>query len=584
MKTKHMFLITLIFLCISIHTKADTGSRLSNAFRFTKSQVATLPPILSIEEISFSESVLDAEETAELSISIKNVGPGPAEELTIELSGSLQGLTFPTSTSVPTIAKDGGEQTVKIRIVGEHELPTATAAIDIHVIEPHFKQKIRGKRLSFPTRKFRNPELILAQFAVLESRSANPNNQIDLNEMINLKFYVQNVGQGDAEQVEVDVETNQTGVLWLGVMADTGLVRTHPTFSKIAAGKPELITYSYLVNSEFTEKELQFKITATERYGQYGFSETKSIAINTELVAEGRIRQVDIDDEQIEGEIVIEELLELEIDVDKNIPQTSMSNPDAIAVVIGNQQYQRAGVPSVDFAVRDATVIKKYLTDTLGYKEGNIMFELNATKARFEAIFGTATEHRGLLYNYVKSGKSDVFIYYSGHGAPDPESKQGYFVPVDCDPAVVKLTGYPISVFYNNLSKIPARSFTVVLDACFSGDSQGGQLLKNISPIFITVDNPLITLPNATIFTSATGEQVSTWYPDKKHSLFTYFFLKGIQGEADANNDKKVTISELEQFVTDKTEGVPYYARRLHSREQTPVVSGDKQRVIVQFK
>ncbi|MFQ6043681.1 MAG: caspase family protein [Candidatus Poribacteria bacterium] len=530
---------------------ASASFGLSNTFRFVKDSEATLPPILSgtaalppilsIEEISFSERVLDAEETAELSIRIKNVGPGPARDLTIELSGGLQGLTFPTFTPVPTIDKDGGEETVKIQIVGEHELPTATATIDIHVIEPHFKQKIRGKRLIFPTREFRNPELILAKFAVLESRSANPNNQIDINEMIDLKFYVQNVGQGDAEKVEVKVETNQIGVLWLGVATEAGLVRRHPTFSKIAAGKPELITYSYLVNSEFTEKELQFKITAKEKYGEYGFSETKSVAINTELVAEGRIRQVEIDDEP-KGEIIIEELPELEIDVDKNIPQTSVSNPDAIAVVIGNQRYQHVGVPPVDFAVRDATVVKKYLMDTLGYKEGNILFELNATKGRFEAIFGTATEHRGLLYNYVKSGKSDVFIYYSGHGAPDPESKQGYFVPIDCDPAMVKLNGYPLSIFYNNLSQIPARSFTVVIDACFSGDSYGGQLLKNISPIFITVDNPLITLPNATIFTSATAEQVSAWYPDKKHSMFTYFFLKGLQGAADTDNDKKVTV------------------------------------------
>ena len=612
MKPKQIFLATLIFLCISsIHTKADTssglsdtfrfakgastGSELSNTFRFAKdsvvtlpsilSNVATLPPILSIQEITFSESVLDADETAELSIRIKNVGPGPAKDLTIELSGSLEGLTFPGETSVPTITQDGGEETVKIKIRGEHELLTATATIDINVIEPHFKQKIRGKRLSFPTRKFRNPELILAQFAVLESRSANPNNQIDLNEMIDLKFYVQNVGQGDAEQVAIDVETNQTGVMWLGVEDDNGqLLQKHPTFSKIAAGKPKLIIYKYFVNSEFTDKELQFKITATEKYGQYGFSETKSVAINTELVAVGSIRQVEIDNEQIKSEVVIEELPELEIDVDKNIPQTSVSNPDAIAVVIGNQKYQRAGVPSVDFAERDATVIKNYLTDTLGYKEGNIIFEINATKGVFETIFGTAIDHKGKLYNYVKPGKSDVFVYYSGHGAPDPESKQGYLVPVDCDPAVVKLNGYSISVFYNNLSKIEARSFTVVLDACFSGDSQGGQLLKNQSLIFITVDNPLITLPNATVFTSATSEQVSCWYPNKKHSLFTYFFLKGLGGEADTDKNGKVTVSELEQFLTDKTEGVPYYARRLNNREQTPVVSGDKSRVMVQFQ
>ena len=39
--------------------------------------------------------------------------------------------------------------------------------------------------------------------------------------------------------------------------SEKGVQREHPTFATIAAGKYELVTYSYLVNSEFTDTELR---------------------------------------------------------------------------------------------------------------------------------------------------------------------------------------------------------------------------------------------------------------------------------------------------------------------------------------
>jgi len=141
----------------------------------------------------------------------------------------------------------------------------------------------------------------------------------------------------------------------------------------------------------------------------------------------------------------------------------------------------------------------------------------------------------------VKPDKSDVFIYYSGHGAPDPESEQGYFVPVDCDPRRVKLNGYSLNLFYKNVAQIPANSFTLVIDACFSGISQGGSLLGAISPIFPTVENPLMLIPNAVVMTAAKGDEVSGWYPEKRHGLFTYFFLSGLQKDVNHKNASSAT-------------------------------------------
>ena len=274
------------------------------------------------------------------------------------------------------------------------------------------------------------------------------------------------------------------------------------------------------------------------------------------------------------------------IDVDENIPKTAMINSDAIALIIGNHNYDHPDIPAVEFALHDAKIMKQYLIKTLGYKNGNILFETDVAKSKFEALLGIAGNHRGILYDYIKPGKSDVFIYYSGHGAPDPNSRKGYFVPVDCDPAKISLTGYSLNTFYVNLSKLEAKSITVVIDACFSGGtSSGGMLIASASPVGIEIDNPTIAKKNTIILTSSKGNQISSWYNEKKHGLFTYFFLKAIGGSADMNSDNQVTFQEIYDFVSDRAEGVPYFAKRLYGgRIQIPDLQGtNKNKVLVRL-
>ncbi len=251
----------------------------------------------------------------------------------------------------------------------------------------------------------------------------------------------------------------------------------------------------------------------------------------------------------------------------KNIPQNFTKNNDAVAVIIGNKDYKYLN--NVKYAIKDVRLMKKYLMESFGYDEKNIIWLENASKGEFESVFGIKGNHKGRLDDYVKENKSDVFIYYSGHGAPDVNSRKGYFVPVDCNPATVALNGYPIDLLYENLSKIKYKKLTVIVDACFSGENT----LKNVSPIFIKVDNPVMAKTNTTIYSSAKGDQLSTWYPQKEHSLFTYYFLKGIQEKG-----IDVTNSEMKKYLDEK---VTYMSRRLHSREQNPTFNGDENEYLV---
>jgi hypothetical protein len=267
------------------------------------------------------------------------------------------------------------------------------------------------------------------------------------------------------------------------------------------------------------------------------------------------------------------------VNVDMNIPNVYTPNPDGIAIIIGNRNYANPDVPAVEYAAADAKTMKQYAISMLGFTEENVIFIENAKKTDFELTFGTREVPQGKLFNWVKPGKSDVFIYYSGHGAPDLSSSKAYFMPVDSDPNYIRIGGYPLDVFYTNLSKTPARSVTVVLDACFSGGSQGGMIIRQASPMFIEVKMPLLGGPGA-LLASTSGDQISSWYPKGGHSLFTYYYLRGLRGDADLNRDRKVTLSEMRDFLA---ENVPYTARRLFNREQIPVVQGDPEKVLCTY-
>jgi len=257
---------------------------------------------------------------------------------------------------------------------------------------------------------------------------------------------------------------------------------------------------------------------------------------------------------------------------------------NAFAVVIGNKDYRNA--TKVEYAINDASSIKAYLMKTMGFKEGNIEFVTNASKNDFEYYFGTENQ-LGKLADFARpDGSTELFIFYSGHGAPGSEegSKgEPYFVPVDARPAMLQITGYPAKIFYGNLSKIKSLKKTVVIDACFSGEG----VHQNLSTMGIPPKETKIDDPNLVLFTSSSSSEYSTWFDSKQHGLFTYFFLKGLKNKevSDTDHDGKLSYTELYRYISDENNGLPYVSRRIHSRTQTPGVKGqDLSKVLLEYK
>ena len=263
-------------------------------------------------------------------------------------------------------------------------------------------------------------------------------------------------------------------------------------------------------------------------------------------------------------------------------PKTSVHRPDAIAIIIGNKNYQDHHIPMVKFAVQDATLVKKYLVNTLGFDEKNIVLVSDAKKDDFEKFFGTESNYKGYLYNHVAQDRSDIFIYYSGHGAPDTNTKKAYLVPTSADPSYINITTYSLDILYDNLEKLnndkKPKSITVVLDSCFSGGSNGGMIIRDASPIFIETTTPLLSMDNAVVFTSSQGDQISSWYSEKQHGLFTYFFLKTIKTAAE--NGAQLTAEDMEKSLQEP-DSINDYARKLYNRDQVPQITGNKKITLI---
>jgi hypothetical protein len=124
-----------------------------------------------------------------------------------------------------------------------------------------------------------------------------------------------------------------------------------------------------------------------------------------------------------------------------------------------------------------------------------------------------------------------------------------------------------------------ARSVTVFLDTCYSGVARDGAAIAvGMRSLTIAMSSPGI--PDGFTVISAVGkDQFSGDLPGSGHGLFSYYLMLGLQGNADRDGDRKITVSELHAFVE---QSVTRQAAR-QGRDQRPELFGDPGRVLVRY-
>jgi hypothetical protein len=235
----------------------------------------------------------------------------------------------------------------------------------------------------------------------------------------------------------------------------------------------------------------------------------------------------------------------------------SAERADDFALVIGVESY--ANLPKADFAERDAASFFSHV-EALGVPRRNIIL-LSGAQAGF-------TSFKKYLESWLpRNVKPDsrVYFYFSGHGAPDPKTGEAFLVPWDGDPNFLADTAYPVKKLYKSLSALPAAEIFVALDSCFSGAGGRSVLAEGARPLVTKVDIKGPQDPRMTVLTAAASDEITSTLKEASHGIFTYFLLKGLNGEAkDASGH--ITTQSLFQYLQ------PHVQDEAHrqNREQTP--------------
>ena len=234
----------------------------------------------------------------------------------------------------------------------------------------------------------------------------------------------------------------------------------------------------------------------------------------------------------------------------------SPRHPNAFALVIGVEKYP-GGIPKAEFADRDAQAMVAHLR-ALGVPLRHIKRLTDET--------ATGNRIKGALHwlkRNVRPG-STVYVYFSGHGSPS-QGGTAYLVPFDGDPSDLSDTGVSTSGFYRTLGQLPARHIIVALDACFTGEGKRSIVGSGIRPLVTKIrEGEVPSSGKIVVLTAARSNQESGVLEAKGHGLFTYYFLKGLNGGAEHGGH--VTVAGLYRYIKPKVES----EANLDNRSQTP--------------
>lgn len=247
---------------------------------------------------------------------------------------------------------------------------------------------------------------------------------------------------------------------------------------------------------------------------------------------------------------------------------------NAWAVVVGIENYREA-LPRATSAEADALAFAEVVKTTLGVPASHVKVLVNERAGKGDL---SSVLEEWLPRNAVTPGGT-VYFFFSGHGAPDPQTGQTYLVPYDADPAYLKTRGLALADLYAALGALKGQRVYAFLDACFSGGGEKSVLAAGARPLVAL--RPARVEGEVMALTASGAQETTGPSVDGRHGLFTGYLLSALRGAADRDGDHQVTLAETAALVAAKVSE----DARLQNREQHPTLSAppgvDPSRVVL---
>lgn len=501
-------------------------------------------------EVLFSEpsgnNILDASEIGTLDVSVTNSGAGPAYGVSLMASvEGVSGLHIPTKLDLGEI-QPGKTKIQRITLDADQKLSTGKASVKIEAREANGFDAA-PRIVEFETLAFKAPKLEIWGLSI-------GGGVVRAGDVAQLEVTVKNSGAGPASKVSASLEIKDKDIFPSG--------DTTAALGTIEPGRTAKARFDFVVNMRFKGKTLPINFNLIEAWGKYGTSTPLELVLG-EPPPLPKVLTVQTKTQALTPQAVSG------ADNLAAPPYQLKERPADFALVVGIDKYQT--LPSADFADRDATAVRAQLI-AMGFPQRNIVFLTRdkATRSNFASYI------EEWLPKNVQS-ESTVFVYFSGHGASDQKAGDSYLVPWDGNPQFLHSTAYPLKQLYAALSKLKAKEVTVALDSCFSGTGGRSVMAKGARPM-VNVNAGTTPAGNLTVFSAASGAEITGSLDEAGHGIFTFHFLNGLSGAA-KDSSGQITAKGLLNYLSPR---VQEDARR-QNREQTPGLSGVGDRVLIRL-
>lgn len=213
---------------------------------------------------------------------------------------------------------------------------------------------------------------------------------------------------------------------------------------------------------------------------------------------------------------------------------------DVYLLAVGVNDYTKMNYENLRCCVNDALSMKNFFSMPQGgkIKEGNIILLLDKMATKQNLI-----SEAKKLFKKIKPNDRFIF-FFSGHGTP------GSFILYD---------NY---LSYNTIKELlkdcKAKNEICIADACYAGQfykSKNEEIIKGtlteeeISELF---NESLLRTSNGFALFMSSGKNEKSWeLRSEGLGVFSYYLIKGLSGDADLNQNYRITINELYDYVKD---------------------------------
>lgn len=505
-----------------------------------------LPPFLTVENMYLSElnqnNLLEAGESGTIQFDLLNEGEGRAYNINISSlnKSNTEGLIIDNVGNIGVL-NTGDRKTISIPLRTTHNLKTDKAEILIKIKESN------GFDADPLLIRLETKELLPPKIEIVDYQFLSDNGLIQLGKKVKLKFVVQNLGLGKAEQVKVEIK------LPSDVFAIDDKVYY---FKVIEPNESKLIEFSFFTNKRFKAQKLEIVANLNERFGKYSLDRKMSADIAKSQADYISYEVISENDNGLKAPTI--KKASLTSDVDKNIPVNEKVE-NRFALIVGNQDYNsfQPGLDNeqnVPFALNDARVFKDYAIQTLGVPRENLFFLENATSGELKQKVEVVSKILEKI-----GAKAELIFYYAGHGFPDEQTREPYIMPVDVSTSFL-INALSLDDLYEKFSSTGAKQVTCFIDACFSGGARQNSLLVSRG---VKVNPRLNYIPdNLVVFTASSNTQSALPLEKEQHGMFTYYTLKKLQ-----ETKGEVSYGDLHEYLKEQ---VSLKALRLKNAEQDP--------------